>query len=68
MISAPAAAWLDAVSPSRGRVSSFKTFSPRTRPQWPWLVYSQRHRSVITTRLVFSLIAAIALWITPWES
>ena len=53
-MSAPASAWLMAVLASSDRVGSLCTspeVSPwRTRPQWPWSVYSHRHTSVHTTR------------------
>ncbi len=35
-------------------------------PQWPWLVYSQRQRSAMTTTFeVVSLIRSMACWTTP---
>ena len=43
--------------------------SARTTPQWPWLVYSHRHRSVITSRSGWaSLIARVASWTMPSSS
>src|SRR5439155_16953994 len=51
-MSAPARACDTAVAASHLRVSSLSTYpstSPSTIfPQWPWLVYSQLHTSVIT--------------------
>ena len=41
----------------------------RSTPQWPWVVYSHRHRSVMTSRSGFvALIARVASWITPSSS
>jgi hypothetical protein len=35
-------------------------------PQWPWLVYSQKHTSAMTQSPgTFSLIACVALWTMP---
>ena len=49
--SAPARACETAVRASSSSVASLSTLpSGRTTPQWPWLVYSHRHRSVITIR------------------
>ena len=52
-MSAPAAACETAVFASSSTVSSFKTWkcspSRRVTPQWPWLMYSQRQTSVITS-------------------
>ena len=68
--SAPARAWETAVRASSSRVASLSTVpSERTTPQWPWLVYSHRHRSVITSRSGWaSLIARVASWTTPSSS
>ena len=49
--SAPARACETAVRASSSSVASLSTTpSARRTPQWPWLVYSHRHRSVITSR------------------
>ena len=49
-MSAPARAWLTAARASSSSEASLSTPpSARTTPQWPWLVYSQRQTSVITT-------------------
>ena len=70
MTSAPACAWLSAVRASRSTDASLSTLpSARSRPQWPWLVYSQRHRSAMTSRSGWaSLIARVASWTTPSSS
>src|SRR5659263_196429 len=66
-ISAPALAWLTAVFPRISSVGSLRIscFS-LTMPQWPWDVYSQRQRSVITIRSspTLFLIALTAFWTT----
>ena len=53
-MSAPARAWEVAVRASSSSVASLSTVNPsppsRIAPQWPWLVYSHRHRSVMTMR------------------
>ena len=52
IMSAPARAWLTACSARRGSVASLSTSTRPpisvSGPQWPWSVYSQKHRSVIT--------------------
>ena len=54
IMSAPARAWLTACWASSGRVASLSTSSRPPEsvsgPQWPWSVYSQKQRSVITSR------------------
>src|SRR6201992_750527 len=47
---APACAWATAMAAYRSRVASLST-SPAgvSRPQWPWSVYSSRHRSAMST-------------------
>src|ERR1017187_2219409 len=49
-MSAPADAWATAICPYRSRVASLST-SPDSvsSPQWPWSVYSSRHRSAMST-------------------
>ncbi len=51
-MSAPASAWLAAERASSFNVGSFRIRAPRlsfcTRPQCPWLMYSQRQTSVMT--------------------
>src|SRR6201992_2855468 len=49
---APAVAWGTAIAAYRSRVASLST-SPAgvSRPQWPWSVYSSRHRSAMITVL-----------------
>ena len=49
-MSAPARAWLTATRPRISRVASLSTVSPRSTPQWPWLVYSQQQTSVMSSR------------------
>ena len=68
--SAPASACDTAVRASSSSVWSLSTTpSGRSTPQWPWLVYSHRHRSVITSRSGWAaLIARVASWITPSSS
>ena len=68
--SAPAAASDTAVRASSSSVRSLSTTpSSRSTPQWPWLVYSHRHRSGITSRSGFAaLIARVASWTTPSSS
>ena len=68
--SAPAAACETAVRASSSSVASLSTTpSSRSTPQWPWLVYSQRQRSVITSRSgCAALIARVASWTTPSSS
>ncbi len=68
--SAPAAAWETAVRASSSSVASLSTTpSARSTPQWPWLVYSHRQRSVMTSRSGCSaLIARVASWMTPSSS
>ena len=68
--SAPAAAWETAVRASSSSVASLSTTpSARSTPQWPWLVYSHRHTSVITSRSgCAALIARVASWTTPSSS
>ena len=55
---------------SNSSVASLSTTpSERSTPQWPWLVYSQRQRSVITSRSGCAvLIARVASWMTPSSS
>ena len=49
-MSAPARAWLTAVSASRATAASLSTLpSTASGPQWPWSVYSHRHVSAIVT-------------------
>ena len=45
---APASAWLTACFTRRATVSSFLTVdrSGVSGPQWPWSVYSQKHKSL----------------------
>ena len=68
--SAPASAWATAVRASRSSVASLSTTpSARSTPQWPWLVYSHRQRSVMTSRSGWAaLIARVASWTTPSSS
>ena len=51
--SAPALAWLTAVRASSSSVGSLSTSKPSrlsiTTPQWPWLVYSHRQTSAMST-------------------
>ncbi|MNJ57039.1 hypothetical protein D3C77_526140 [compost metagenome] len=49
MKSAPAAAAITACLPRLTRVASLSTPWSCTTPQWPWLVYSQKQVSDITT-------------------
>ena len=55
MTAAPALAWFTACVTSRSTVSSFFTVAPSggSGPQWPWLVYSQKHRSVMPAIGIF---------------
>ena len=46
-ISAPAFTWDRAVFESTSNVLSLSTVSPQRMPQWPWLVYSHMHTSVM---------------------
>ena len=48
--SAPASTCEIAVRASNSSVGSLRTVPSSTTPQWPWLVYSHRHTSVITSR------------------
>ncbi len=49
-MSAPALAWLTAVSASRRRAASLSTLpSEASGPQWPWSVYSHKQVSAIVT-------------------
>ena len=66
----PRAACDTAVRASSSTLASLSTApSARSRPQWPWLVYSQRHRSAMTsTSGCASLIARVASWTTPSSS
>ena len=68
--SAPASAWDTAVRASSSSVRSLSTSpSSRSTPQWPWLVYSHRHRSVMTSRSGCSaLIARVASCTIPSSS
>ena len=54
-MSAPARAWATACWPSIGSVASLSTSTrppiSHSAPQCPWLVYSQKHTSVITEQL-----------------
>ncbi len=69
--SAPARACETAVRASSSSVASLSTVGPRRRgsritPQWPWSVYSHRHRSAITISSGWaSLIARVASCTTP---
>ena len=47
-MSAPARACETAVFARSSSVGSLSTSFPLSRPQWPWLVYSQRQTSVTT--------------------
>ena len=69
-MSAPARAWETAVGRAARASSRCRPSRPgRSTPQWPWLVYSHRHRSVITMRSgSASLIARVASWTTPSSS
>ena len=49
-MSAPASACETAVRASSSSVGSLRTVPSSTTPQWPWLVYSHRQTSVITSR------------------
>ena len=65
-MSAPASTWETAVRASSSSVGSFLTRPSSTTPQWPWLVYSQRHTSVITSRSgMVSFTARTACWMMP---
>jgi len=65
-MSAPALACETAVSASISSVASLSTSPSFRQPQWPWLVYSQKHRSVITRMSgTLSLIALTACWMIP---
>ena len=65
-MSAPASAWEIAVRAISSRVGSFFTRPSSTTPQWPWLVYSQRHTSVTTSRSgMVSFTARTACWMMP---
>ena len=68
--SAPASAWETAVRASSSSVWSLSTTpSGRSTPQWPWLVYSHRHRSAITSRSgCAALMARVASWMMPSSS
>jgi hypothetical protein len=56
-----------AISSTLGSLSTEPSL--RSRPQWPWSVYSQRQTSVITTRSGWaSLIARVASWTIPSSS
>ena len=68
--SAPARACDSAVRASSSTLASLSTDpSARSRPQWPWLVYSHRHRSAITSTSGWaSLIARVASWTAPSSS
>ncbi len=73
MMSAPARAWDTAVRASSSSVASLSTTTPpvlsRSTPQCPWLVYSHRHRSQMTSRSGWaSLIARVASWTIPSSS
>ncbi len=64
--SAPASACETAVRAISSRVGSFLIRPSSTTPQWPWLVYSQRHTSVITSRSgIVSFTARTACWMIP---
>ena len=69
-MSAPARAWATAVLESNSSVWSLSTDpSGASTPQWPWLVYSQRHRSAITIVCgTASLIARVASCTMPSSS
>ena len=70
-MSAPARAWLTAVRASSSSVASLSTSGRRIgpgskTPQWPWLVYSQRQTSAITSSSgCAARIARVASWTTP---
>ena len=49
-MSAPASTWETAVRAISSRVGSLRITPPSTIPQCPWLVYWQRHTSVMTSR------------------
>ncbi len=68
--SAPARAWETAVRASSSSVASLSTPpSDRSTPQCPWLVYSHRHRSVMTRSSGWaSLMARVASWTMPSSS
>src|SRR4051812_8852844 len=70
MTSAPARAWLIAVRARSSTDESLSTWpSARSRPQWPWLVYSHRHRSAMTSRSGWAaLIARVASCTAPSSS
>ena len=53
-MSAPARACESASSASSSSVGSLATSPFSITPQWPWLVYSHRQTSVITTRFSFA--------------
>ena len=64
--SAPARACDTAVFASHPSVMSLSTSLFTTYPQWPWLVYSQLHTSVTTSRPgTPALIPRIARWTIP---
>ena len=68
--SAPASACETAVRASSSSVASLSTTpSSRSTPQCPWLVYSQRQRSAMTSRSgCAALIARVASWTMPSSS
>ncbi len=70
IISAPARAWLTACCDRSGSVASLSTSirppDSASGPQWPWSVYSQKHRSVITSRSGAAFLAMpMACWTIP---
>ena len=65
MMSAPASAWLMAVRPYSSKVESLSTTSSWTTPQWPWSVYSHRHRSAMIRTSDRERISLIARWVIP---
>ena len=69
-MSAPASACETAVRASSSSVRSLSTVpSARSTPQWPWSVYSHRHRSQITSRSgCAALIARVASCTIPSSS
>ena len=66
MMSKPAFACEAAVLAASSKVGSLSTLPPLTMPQWPWSVYSQKHRSAIRRRLgCLSLMAFAAFCTMP---
>ncbi len=65
-MSAPAFTCESAVSASTSSVASFCTCPFSIMPQWPWLVYSHRQTSVITSMSGTSFLTRFtACWTMP---